>query len=229
MGALIWSLIAFIGMHFLLSHPLRAPLVNAVGDKAFQGLYTLTALGTFYWVYQAFRAAPRGPDVWPVGDVIWAIATCVMLFGSILFVGSFLGNPAMATPGADRSARQPARGVFAIPRHPMMWGFALWGAVHGLVAPYPASLTLTAGIIFLALGGSWGQDRKKTVLMGPSWNDWRGRTSFLPFGLQLSGRERWMTVWPRRTPLLGGVALWLLASYLHPLLGGPMAGLWRWL
>ncbi len=229
MGELIWSLVAFVGSHFLLSHPLRAPLVKAVGDKAFQGIYSIVAFATFIWVYFAFKGAPRGIDIWPVGDVLWAVASVLMLIGSILFAGSFMGNPAMAMPGADKAATQPARGVFSITRHPMMWGFALWGVCHALVAPYGASLVLTFGMIFLALAGSAGQDRKKAVLMGDAWAGWRSRTSFVPFGNQLRGRSGWATAWPGRTPFLLGVAIWLIASYVHPMLGGPVAGIWRWL
>jgi uncharacterized membrane protein len=229
MGELIWSLIAFVGTHFLLSHPLRAPLSKAVGDGAFQGIYSLVALATFAWVYFAFKGAPRGIDFWPVGDALWAAATVLMLLGSILLVGSFIRNPAMAMPGAAEAAAQPARGVFAITRHPMMWGFALWAIVHALVAPYGASLALTIGMGFLALAGSAGQDRKKAVLMGDNWRDWKSRTSFLPFGNQLRGRTSWAAAWPGRTAVLGGILVWLLASYLHPILGGPIAGIWRWL
>ncbi len=229
MGELIWAVFAFVGTHFLLSHTLRAPLVNAVGEKAFQGIYSVVALATFAWIYFAFNAAPRGIDFWPVGDTLWGMASALMLLGSILFAGSFVGNPAMPAPGAAEAASRPARGVFAVTRHPMMWGFALWGIVHALVAPYEASFVLTIGMIVLALVGSAGQDRKKAVLMGSAWTDWRARTSFVPFGNQLRGRSGWATAWPGRTAVLGGVVIWLGASYLHPMLGGPIAGIWRWL
>jgi uncharacterized membrane protein len=229
MGALLWSVIAFVGTHFLLSHPLRAPIVKRVGENAFQGIYSLVALATFAWVYFAFKAAPRGIDFWPVGDVIWAISSALMLFGSILFVGSFIGNPAMGMPGAEVAATKPASGVFTITRHPMMWGFALWGIVHALVAPYGASFILTLGMAFLALAGSMGQDAKKSALMGDNWRNWKSRTSFIPFGNQVRGRSRWSTAWPGRTAFLGGVVIWLAACYVHPMLGGPIAGIWRWL
>jgi uncharacterized membrane protein len=229
MGELIWSLIAFVGTHFVMSHPLRAPLVKMVGAGPFQGLYSVVALGTFYWVYRAFAAAPRGIDFWPVGDALWGIASVLMLVGSVLFAGSFFGNPALAMPGSDKAAAAPARGVFGITRHPMMWGFAIWGVVHALVAPYAASLLLTFAMIILALGGSAGQDRKKAVLMGDAWQGWVSRTRFMPFGLQISGKAPWSTAWPGRTPFLLGVIIWLLASYVHPMLGGPVAGIWRWM
>jgi uncharacterized membrane protein len=229
MGGLILAVSAFVGTHFLLSHPLRKPLVDRIGAGAFQGVYSVVALGTFAWIYFAFKAAPHGPFFWRVGDVLWGVASALMLLGSILFAGSFFGNPAMAMPGAEKAASAPARGVFAITRHPMMWGFALWGIVHALVAPYAASLVLAAGMAFLALGGSAGQDRKKAVLMGSAWQDWKSRTSFIPFGNQLRGRTGWASAWPGRTPVLLGIIIWLGASYLHPLLGGPIAGIWRWL
>lgn len=229
MGALIWSLIAFIGTHFLLSHPLRKPLVAKLGDAGFQGLYSVVAIGTFIWVILAFQDAPRGADFWPVGDGLWGFASMLMLIGSILFAGSLIGNPAMPMPGAEKSAAAPARGVFAITRHPMMWGFALWGIVHLLVAPYAASIALTLGMVFLALAGSYGQDHKKAAIMGDAWKDWASRTSFMPLGNQIAGRASWSTAWPGLRPVLIGIVLWLIASWAHPLLGAPIAGLWRWL
>jgi uncharacterized membrane protein len=229
MGELIWAVIAFIGTHFLLSHPLRAPLVKAVGEKAFSGIYSLVAFGTFYLVYTAFKAAPRGDTLWSVGDGIWMLATLLMLLGSILLAGSFIGNPALPSPKAATDAAGPVRGVFNITRHPMMWGFALWAIVHILVAPYGAQITLCLGMAILALGGSLGQDAKKATLMGDSWRNWASRTAFVPFSGQIRGRTKWGAAWPGRTAVLGGVAIWLLASYLHPVLGGPIAGLWRWL
>ena len=77
----------------------------------------------------------------------------------ILFVGSFVGNPAL--PGAPRVSAPS--GVFAITRHPMMWGFALWAIVHLIVVATPKALLFDGAILFLALVGSVGQDRKKAA------------------------------------------------------------------
>lgn len=231
MHGLILALAAFVGTHFLLSHPLRAAIVTRIGGGAFQGLYSVVAFATLYWVYTAYSAAPRGENIWAVGDGIWMAATIIMLFGSILLAGSFIGNPAMPMPlpNAAKAAAAPAKGVFAITRHPMMWGFAIWASVHALVAPYGASLILTGAVAFLALVGCYGQDRKKAVLMGDGWKDWSRRTSFIPFANQFLGKTPWSTAWPGTTPVLGGIVIWLGATYLHPMLGGPVAGLWRWM
>lgn len=226
---LITALTAFVGTHFLLSHPFRAPLVKVLGANGFLGLYSLVALGTFVWVIQAFSAAPVAPPLWAAGDGAWALATVLMLVGSILFVGSLFGNPALPGPPDRANTAKPARGVFAITRHPMMWGFALWALVHLLVSPQPKVIALSLAIGFLAIFGSVGQDAKKAALMGDGWRDWSRRTSFVPFGGQLSGRIDWQAAWPGRTVMLAGILLWLATTYAHPMLGAPVAGVWRWI
>ncbi|MEQ1547633.1 MAG: NnrU family protein [Chakrabartia sp.] len=229
MGGLIFALLGFVGSHFLLSHPLRAPLVKRIGANAFLGLYSLVALATFYWVIVAFGAAPASTPLWGVGDGIWAVASALMLIGSILFAGSLFGNPALPRPDAGDLAKAPARGVFGITRHPMMWGFAAWSAVHIAVSPQEKVILLALAMGVLALGGSYGQDIKKAQLMGDGWKDWAARTSFMPFGNQIKGKTGWRSAWPGLTVVLAGTVLWLGASYLHPMLGAPVAGAWRWM
>ena len=51
--------LAFVGLHFAMSHPLRSALVARLGENGFRGLYSLVALGTFIWMVLAFRAAAR--------------------------------------------------------------------------------------------------------------------------------------------------------------------------
>ena len=229
MNQLVLAVAAFVGTHFLLSHPLRAPLVARLGEKGFSGLYSVIALATFYGVYVSFRGAPAGDYFWTPGESLWGVASLLMLVASILFAGSFVGNPAMPTPTAKADAAKPVHGVFHITRHPMMWGFAIWALVHALIAPYAASFVLTGGILLLALGGSAGQDRKKAALMGDAWKGWAQRTSFWPFGLQLSGRAPVSTIWPGLTVVLLGIVIWLGVTYVHPMLGAPVAGVWIWL
>jgi uncharacterized membrane protein len=157
------------------------------------------------------------------------VATVLMLLGSILFAGSIAGNPALPRPDAAALAKAPVRGALAITRHPMMWGFAIWGLVHILASGQVRTIILAAAMIILALAGAAGQDRKKAVLMGADWADWRSRTSFMPFGLQISGAESWKSAWPGRTNILLGLLLWLGATWAHPWFGGPVAGMFRWI
>lgn len=215
------ALAAFVGTHFAMSHPLRAPMVAALGPATFQIVYTLVSFATLGWAVWAFREAPYGQPLWDASDGLWMVSTLIMLAASILLAGSFVGNPALPQPGAAALAAKPAHGVFTITRHPMMWSFALWSVAHVLVAPRPAVVLLCAAIAFLALAGAAGQDVKKRALMGAAWADWSARTSYLPFGKGAG--------WPGTVALVGGTLLWLAASWAHPLMGAPYAGVWRWL
>jgi uncharacterized membrane protein len=230
MPQLIIALVLFVGTHFAMSHPLRAPLVALLGTAAFQIFYTVVSLVTLGAAVVAFRSAPLGEPMWSVGDGLWAVSTVLMLAASILLLGSFVRNPALPAPGSKELAAQPARGVFAITRHPMMWSFALWSLSHVLVSPRPPVIVLCAAMAFLALVGAAGQDVKKAKLMGEAWRDWSSRTSYWPFGGQLSGRIAWGAATPGMHALGGGLVVWLLATWLHPLAGAGMtAGIWRWI
>ena len=214
MACLALASAAFVGSHFLLSHPLRRPLVARIGQGPFQGLYSLVALVTFgamIWVYG--RIGDQSP-LWDAGEKGWIVATVLMFIGSILFVGSFLGNPAL--PGARLERGKAAGGVFAITRHPMMWGFALWAITHIIVVATPKALLFDGAILFLALAGSVGQDRKKAKLMGERFHEWTAQTAFIPFGRGFAS--------PGTAALIGGTVLFLLATWLHPF----PAGIWRW-
>jgi len=52
---------SFVGTHFLLSHPLRAPLVKALGNGGFTIVYALVAFATLGWMANAYKAAPITP------------------------------------------------------------------------------------------------------------------------------------------------------------------------
>lgn len=220
--------VLFVGSHLLLSHPLRDGLAGRLGERGFQIVYSVVAIATFIMVIQAWGGMPPEPPLWAVGDALWLFASLVVLFASVLFMGSLIGNPALPVPDAAFAAQAAPRGVFAITRHPMMWGFALWAFAHALVMPTAGQFVLSATIAFLALAGSAGQDRKKARLMGDSWRHWTARTSFAPFARQLSGRGSWADTLPRPHALLGGIVLWIAATWGHGALGYLAAGLWRW-
>lgn len=211
---------AFVGSHLLMSHPLRPALVGALGERGFGGVYSLVSIGLL-WAMSHFYgpAAAEAPgSLWDAGQTGWIVATVLMWIGAILFVGSLRRNPAFPNPGKPVTHIGAALGVFAITRHPMMWSFAIWALVHAIVLPTLASLTVSAAILFLALVGAAGQDRKKARLVGEPWRDWMRRTSFVPFGRGLAA--------PGGFALIGGTLLWLAATWAHGALGYRPAGIW---
>lgn len=218
----------FVGGHFLLSHPLRQPLVGRMGAGPFLGLYSAFALLSFGWMVVAALAVPDAPPLWSAPGWAWGLAAFVMLLASILLAGSFVANPALPNATARMRAPSVARGVYAVTRHPMMWSFLLWAAVHAAIWPTSANLIVSAGFVILAFFGSLAQDRKKERLVGEPWREWEARTAFWPFGAQLSGRSGWQAVVPRPIILLAGLALWLAATAAHGWLGAPVVGPWHW-
>ena len=210
---------SFVGTHFLLSHPLRRPLIRRIGEGAFGGIYVVVAfitLGVTIWIYHRIG---REPPLWDQSDALWIVACLLMWFASILFVGSLQGNPAFPRrPGSTPPTSIPApRGVFAITRHPMMWSFAIWAIVHAAVVATPKAFILDAAILILALGGSALQEGKKRAQMGDAWHEWSLKTAFVPFTRGAGN--------PGAVALIGGTILFFLVTWAHPV----PAGFWRWI
>jgi uncharacterized membrane protein len=217
LGCLTLFALAFVGTHLAMSHPLRAPLVKRLGPAAFAAVYSLISFATLLpmaWCYGP--AAEQAPTpLWDAGQNGWIIATILMWLGSVLFVGSLRSNPALPSP--KRPTFSEPKGVFAITRHPMMWGFTFWAVVHAIVVPTQASLIISAAIAFLALVGAAGQDAKKKKLVGPDWAEWVAKTSFVPFGRGVAITDGFA--------LGGGTILWLAATWAHGALGYRPAGI----
>jgi uncharacterized membrane protein len=111
--------------------------------------------------------------------------------------------------------------VFAVTRHPMMWGFALWALSHAILFWSWRTLLVALTIAVLALVGAHLQDRKKERLLGERWTGWESMTSYWPRWGQLlsTGLGLWMLA----------IVLWLALTWVHLPTAGIPAGLWRWI
>ncbi|WP_284124005.1 NnrU family protein [Parerythrobacter aestuarii] len=222
LASLIAASATFVGTHFLMSHPLRAAMVKALGANGFQIAYSVVSFGAIGWMYFAFKAAPVTTPLWTgFDDASWAVASVLTLLAMVLLAGSFVGNPALSAPGAEQAALKEPHGAFRITRHPMMWGFALWALAHAIAAPTARTLVVTIALAILALVGARLQDGKKEVLMGEAWAAWESKTSYWP-KLGNIGAIGWKT-WAI------GTVIWLAASWAHIHPSGWAAGVWRWL
>ncbi|MFL6763341.1 MAG: NnrU family protein [Sphingomicrobium sp.] len=83
MGLLL-SAILFVGLHFLLSHPLRRPLVRTLGEGPFRGIYLLLALVTFAAMVYFYRKCGREPPLWDAAQTGWIAGTLLMWLAAIL-------------------------------------------------------------------------------------------------------------------------------------------------
>ena len=218
-AGLFLSSIAFVGTHFLLSHPLRRPLSRRLGGAAFQGVYSLIALILFGAMIYFYRVIGREPErLWDAGDAGWIAGTLLMWLAAILLVGSFIKNPALV--GAKGPTGGPS-GVFRITRHPMMWSIAIWAGVHLMIIAAPKALVFDGALLILALGGAAGQDSKKARQFGEAWHEWTAQTAFIPFTRGVSN--------PGAVALIGGTLLFVAATWAHGAIGAMPAGFWRWM
>jgi uncharacterized membrane protein len=145
----------------------------------------------------------------------------LLLLVSILTVGGF-STPNPSFPGAGRVLERgdAGGGVFAITRHPLMWGAAIWAIAHILSQATARGLLFFGTFAATALVGSWLQDMRKRRDLGEEWNTFEKKTSFVPFAAMLQGRARlslqaigWWRI---------GIAilLWIAILAVHPWLFG---------
>jgi len=216
MALFVLLIVAFVVAHIgMATPPIRDRMVGWIGEKGFQALYAIVSLALLIGAIQVYKMLPV-QILWVAPKGVWHLATLVMLFASILFVGSLSpANKALAgVPATDR----PASGMMRITRHPMMWAFGLWAIVHATLSGSLPTVILAASIGILALAGAAHQDIKKRRLMGESWAGYEAQTSYWPLGAQIGGRQPWGTLWPGVVPVVGGLLLWVLLTYVHPVL-----------
>jgi uncharacterized membrane protein len=219
--ALAIATLSFLASHLLLSYPpIRVPLVARLGEPAFRGVYSAVSLLLLTWMAAAYGDAPVVDLFYPpIG--MQHLSLLIMPFACIFLVAG-LTTPNPSAIGGDRPEilEDGPVGILKITRHPVMWGFALWGLAHLLANGDAASLILFGGITLLALVGARAQDGKKRIQLGDAWTRFAERTSFVPFVALVRGRVRMMPAelgWWR----IGlGLAVYAALLWLHPWLFG---------
>jgi uncharacterized membrane protein len=150
---------------------------------------------------------------------LWPLA--LMPFATILLAsGLMTRNPTLVGQEAALKAEEPARGILRITRHPMMWGFALWAAVHMVALGDAASLVFFGGFLLLALAGTRLIDLRKAETLGEDWKRFAALTSNVPFTAIVEGRNRVVFAeigWKR---LAAGLVLYAVLVGAHPWLLG---------
>src|SRR5262249_16836772 len=138
-----------------------------------------------------FNAAPYGSKLWLVPDWWLWLNAVLILFALILAICGVL-TPNPSSPGAEKlltNVDAAGSGIFAMTRHPVMWGAAIWAIAHAI------SLATVRGILFFgafaatALIGSWLQQRRKRADI-PAWAAFEAKTSFFPFAAMLERRAQ---------------------------------------
>jgi len=215
--AALWLLFAATHMAFS-SQRLRPRLVARLGDRAFQGLYSLVALAIFVPLVSTYYAHKHtGPYLWTLSMLpgVRTLGYAVMGAAFALVVAGFV----QPSPAGMMRVRPEVRGVARITRHPVLMGFGLWGLAHLLLASvYASELAFFAGFPIFAVVGCEHQDQRK-LAASEGYRAFHAATPFLPFSRL--GFVKGLAELPLPLALAAGIALtWALRHYAHAWLSG---------
>jgi uncharacterized membrane protein len=209
--ALLWA--GFAATHVGLSSlPVRARLVASLGERAFQGLYSLVALAFFVLLVATFfghKHDGRWLWVFTRGSALHWTLYVGMAIAFVLVVASLVRpSPAGVVPGDPTP-----HGVYRITRHPLVMGLALFGALHMLPNGTTADVAFFGGFVAFGLLGAWHQDRRKLALGVPGFAAFHAATPFLPF----TGRETLRGLRELSPAVVAaGIVLTAVVRWFHP-------------
>ena len=219
MAMLALAAAVFLAAHYVSSTPLRSGLIAMLGEKAYLGLYSLVSLAAVAWMIWAYVKAPY-ERLW-VGDEfkVWAIVLMPLSLVSIVSGGMTRNPGAVRQESALASMGEP-RGILRVTRHPIMWGIALWAAVHLIARGDTASVIFFGSMLLLAVSGTLLIDGRKNRTLGADWQRFASVTSNFPFAAILQGRNqfRFDEIGWKKVPI--GLAFYFVLLFLHPFLFG---------
>lgn len=219
-AALIW-----IGVHLgIAGTRVRDMMAARIGDAPFRGLFSVLSIAALIFLVRAWSVSPTEP-LWFTPDWLRWILVVAMLPAFVLFVASVSQpNPTMIGP-TGATARAP-RGMTRVTRHPMLWSFAIWAAVHLIGNGDSASIVFFGAFLVVALAGMPSIDAKLERRDQATWQALAAATSVLPFAAIVERRNRFV---PREfgwvTPVAGVVA-WVVLLSLHPVMFGVAPAEW---
>ncbi|WP_135080119.1 NnrU family protein [Terasakiella sp. SH-1] len=214
MSDLIIAMSVFLLAHIIPSYrPLRARLVERMGEKIFMSVYGIISLFLFAWLLHSYLKAPY-MGLWATQDWMRFVVLIVMYTVCVLLICTF-SQPNPFSLGKGGKGFDPANpGIVGLTRHPAFIAFALWSFVHMLPNGDVASLLFFALMGALSLYGPKSLDDKRKAKMGE--RDWQELKARVVTGWPHIGAQRF----------LAAFLLYLLLFFAHEPVIGVMPYLW---
>jgi uncharacterized membrane protein len=219
MGLLVVEAVIWVGLHLGIAGTLvRDALVQRLGERGFQLAFSLASVAAIVFLVQAWKGADT-TLLWVAPDWLRWVLVAVMLVAFLFFVASVSApNPTMA--GRPGAMAQPPRGMVRVTRHPMLWSFALWAAVHIIGNGDTAALVFFGAFLVTALAGMPSIDTKLARRDPATWQTLSAQTSVVPFSAILGGRNQFV---PREiawwVPVVAAF-VWAVVLHFHARLFG---------
>ncbi|HEV7267796.1 MAG TPA: NnrU family protein [Falsiroseomonas sp.] len=212
MVLLILAALLWVFIHIGLSGTrLRDAAVARLGQGRFMIGFSVASVVSILLLVLAWREAET-TFLWAAPGWLRWILAFLMLPAFVLFMASHKRNP---TAVGNKGLGEEPRGIQRVTRHPMLWSFAIWAFVHLLGNGDTASLVFFGAFLVTALAGMPSIDAKLARRNPEAWRGFAAKTSIIPFGAILSGRNRlapgeigWM-------PPVVGFVIWAALLHFH--------------
>ena len=219
MNLLIVAALIWIGVHVgLAGTRLRDRVVARIGEGPFRAVFSLLSIVVIVFLVRAWSMSPTSL-LWVTPNWVRWILVAATLPAFVLFVAS-VSRPNPTMVGAPAAMAQPPRGMFRVTRHPMLWSFAIWAAVHVIGNGDTASIIFFGAFLVTALAGMPSIDAKLARRNPATWQALSAATSVLPFAAIVAGRNRFVLREIGWVTSAIGVIAWAALLWLHPFLFG---------
>ena len=213
MGLLMIAALIWVGAHVgIAGTAVRGAIVARTGEAGFRIGYSLLSFAAIGFLFRAWQAAETTPLWFAPAWLRWILALA-MLPAFVLFVASFRRNPTAA--GGEKLIGTEATGIQRITRHPMLWSFALWAAVHVIGNGDSAATVFFGAFLVTALAGMPSIDAKLARRAPADWAKLAATTSILPFGAIAAGRNRLAPGEIGWVPPVVGLLAWATMLHVH--------------
>ena len=214
--------LAWIAVHIgIAGTAVRQALVGRLGDGAFRVGFSLASVATISLLIIAYKHALGGDTgyLWSVPAWLGWVLVALMAAAFVLFVASVTVQSPTAV-GGEKALDGEARGILRVTRHPMLWSFTIWSAVHVIGNGNLASLVFFGAFGVTSLVGMPSIDRKLAAREPSRWPAFAGKTSIIPFAAIAAGRNRLSIGEIGIVPFAVGLIVWGVLLYFHPRIFG---------
>lgn len=233
MTPLVAAALVFLAIHLLIAGTrVRDVISGAIGEGPYLGLFSLASLGVIVWLAIAYRAADVSADnqnLFNLGQGVRDLAIPAVLIAFLIGVpGLMTPNPTSVGQTATAAKEETVRGILRVTRHPFLWGVAIWSLFHLSANGDLASIIFFGTFLALSVLGTFSIDAKRRRKMGDGWNAFANRTSNIPFGAIVSGRNSFKLGEYLDWRFLTAVAIFVAVLFAHARIFGvsPFPGGW---
>ena len=207
---------------FALAHSglaaLRSEAEKRLGARLYRVVFALVSLSIAVpMIIYFFNHRYDGLRLWDVQGIpgikegVWSLSALSFLF---LYPATFnlLEIAAIQKP----QIHLYETGIIRITRHPQMVGQVIWCLAHTLWLGTSFTIITSIGLVLHHLFGVWHGDRRWQARYGEAFTAVKERTSILPFGAILQGRQTFEWQEFVRFSYLGVAGFIILLAWAHP-------------